>query len=191
MRIETVRMTTDWLKNTSFGLNHYIPLVPRDGGDPAPPPIADWTPETGPATVAIFNEVDHLWVIDKKDPPALPAIYITAQSPIEMEGEPSPDGQLRQSIAPVIVMVGYINANSDSVAAKRDGEYTLRAVLRSLRELMRNAQAETGRTRNGVLLEIMEDPAIYFPIVEVIGQSRVSGAIGINFKVRDANPSFT
>ena len=52
MRIETVRITADWLKRSDFGVNHYLSLVPRDAGDPKPPAI----PETGFGLLSIQQD---------------------------------------------------------------------------------------------------------------------------------------
>ena len=185
MRIETVRITADWLKRSDFGVNHYLSLVPRDAGDPKPPAI----PEQEDAGTAIFDETRHPWVADKQDPPIFPCIYITGEGGIEMEGEPTPDGQIRETVAPLVVIARYVTNDADTMRAIRDAEYTLRAILRSLRELVKNTNF-AARTRNDICVIQMLDPAIYFPVIEAVGDSRVTGAIGINYQVRDAAPSF-
>lgn len=185
MRLEAQRIIGDWLKHASYGINQYIPTVPRDGGDPQPPLIATWNT----TDLAIFNETEHVWVAERKDPPAVPCIYIMVEGPVEVEGEATPDGQIRTTTSPLTVVARYITANTDTVVAMRDAEYTLRALVRSLRELMKNAN-RASRVRNSIALEASLDPLVYFPVVEAVGQFRVTGAVGMNIEARDASPTF-
>ena len=185
MRLEAQRILGDWLKDATYGINQYIPTVPRDGGDPQPPLIATWDT----TDLAIFNETEHLWVAERKDPPAYPAIFIMLEGPVEVEGEATPDGQIRTTTSPLTIVARYITANSDTVMAMREAEYTLRALVRSIRELMKN-ENRASRVRNSIGLEASLNPLVYFPVVETIGQCRVSGAVGMNIEARDAAPTF-
>lgn len=185
MRLETQRIFVDWFKHATFGINSYIPTVPRDAGDPQPPFIAAWDTDD----LAVFDETRHLWVAEKKDPPALPAIYVMGEGSLDVSGEPYPNGEIRVTEAPYVLVVRYITSVRDTVQAIREGEYTLRALLRSTRELMKNVNVDS-RTRNGVCVEIMDDPVSYLPVVETVGQSRVSGAVVMNLQIRDGSPSF-
>lgn len=180
------RILVDWLQRDDLGVNHFLSRVPRDDGDAVPPAI----PTVEGYGPAIFDETRHSWVAERKDPPATPALYVMMEGPVEVKGEPTPDGQIRATESPIAAIIRYISAESDLLKAIRDGEYTLRAVMRSVRELMRNVYV-TSRTRNGVAIVASVDPALYFPIVEAVGEYRVSGAVGLNLVARDNDPAFT
>ncbi|HMG19598.1 MAG TPA: hypothetical protein VK573_12805 [Gemmatimonadales bacterium] len=184
MRIELVRMTAAWLMDPTYGVNAKIPGVERDAGDAVPPDIAAWTPEAGPATIAVFNEEDHEWVVDKKAPPASPALYVMGEGEIEMIGEVMTIQ--RRTTRDVPILIRYITDRSDKVVAKRDGEYTGRAIVRSLRELMRNGNF-AARTRNNVCIEFMGSVS-YVPMVEAVGSCRSMGAVVAFYRAIDAAP---
>jgi len=185
VRLELLRITADWMKHATFGINAKIPGVERDAADAQPPAIAAWTPEGGAATIAVFNQADHDWVLDKQAPPAVPAIYVVCELPLEMDAEVMTIQ--RRTSRPGTVMLLYITDKSDKAVALRDGEYTLRAATRSLRELMRQAN-DAARTRNNVCIEAAENPLIYVPVTEAVGSHRLAGAIVINYRAKDANP---
>jgi len=73
---------------------------------------------------------------------------------------------------------------SDRAEAARDGEYTARAILRSLRELMRNANF-AARTRNNICVETMPSVS-YMPFQEAVGNCRSMGAVVAFYRVIDA-----
>jgi len=174
MRLEAVRIIADWLLNASFGVNTYIPLVPKDAADAAVPLISAWTdPATAQVSaLAVFDETRHAWAGNRLvDPP------------------PTPDGQIRRTMTGVQVGIMYQSADSDLARAVTNGDYVLRAVQRSLRELSKNAN-EGNRKRNGVLLQQFEDPMELYPIVEAVGETYVAGVLLVNCKMRDYNPSF-
>lgn len=185
MRIETLRIVGDWLARDDYGVNAYLTQVPRDAGDPVPPQIASWQGEQ----LAVFDATRHVWVAERQDAPAVPSLYVIGEDVISLTGEASPDGQVRRTVTPIIVTVRYLTARSDTVAALRDGEYTLRAVVRSLKELFLNAN-DAARIRNGACLTAMVDPVTYAPVVESIGNHRVAGGVVLNLDGRDADPSF-
>ena len=185
MRLELLRMAADWLKNPTYGINAKIPGVERDAGDAVPPNIAAWTPgDGGAATIAVFDQADHEWVLEKEAPPAVPAIYVVCELPIEMDGEVMTIQ--RRTSRDVPVMLFYITDNSDKARALRDGEYTLRAAARSWRELMKNANY-AARTRNNICLEVAKK-VTYVPVSEKVGSYRAAGALVIDCQVKDANP---
>lgn len=184
MRLELCRITADWMKHATLGINAKIPGVERDAGDAVPPDVAAWTPESGPATIAVFNQADHDWVLDKKAPPASPALYVVAEMPIEMVGEVMTIQ--RRTERDGVVMVLYITDKSDKAVALRDGEYTLRAATRSWKELMKNDNA-AARTRNNICIEATTT-ITYVPVTEAVGSHRLAGALVINCRAIDANP---
>lgn len=187
MRLELLRMLTKALKDQNIGVNHFIPIVPRDADDEAPPLL----PEVAERGIAVFNDTEDDFVAGHKDPPVSPAIYVLGEGPLEVQGEPTPDGQIRDTQSPAIITIRYVTDEPNLAKAIRDGEYTLRAVMRSLRELMKNQYAATLRTRGSIcLIGAFEGPSIYFPVMDSVGKCTVTGAIGLNLTVRDAAPSF-
>ena len=138
----------------------------------------------------MFDETRHDWSANRLiDPPAVPALSVIVQDRILATGEATPDGQIRSTTSPIQVAIRYLVANVDLAEAVRDADYTLRAVIRSLRELSKNVN-EAARQRNGVLLILFEDPMEIYPIVEAVGETFVAGAIVANARVRDYNPAF-
>jgi hypothetical protein len=172
------------LKDPTNGVNAKIPGVERDAGDVVPPDIAAWTPEGGPASVAVFNEADHDFVREKNAPPASPALYVMGEGEIEMIGEVMTIQ--RRTTRDVPVVIRYISDKSDKAEQARDGEYTGRAIVRSLRELMRNANF-AARTRNNICVEVMQSVS-YVPHVEAIGSHRSTGGVVAMYRVIDAAP---
>lgn len=184
MRLELLRISADWMKHATLGVNAKIPGVPRDAGDAEPPAIAAWTPDGGAATIAVFNQADHDWVFEKKAPPAVPALYIACEMPLEVIGEVF--STQRRTIRDVTILILYITEKSDKAIALRDGEYTLRAAVRSWRELMRNDNA-AARTRNNICIEITSTVQ-YVPVTEAVGSHRLAGALVLSVRAIDAAP---
>lgn len=185
MRTAVVHMISDWAKGAQFGVNPYIPKVPRVPGDPVPPLLA-----THDGAAAIFDETRHLWVVEKKPPPVAGAsIYVMTELPIELAGMPTPDGQVRDTESPMVVSARYLVQDSDSIRRVRNGEYTLRAMLRSIRELLSNANAASRVLADIALIEIQT--ATYIPMDETVGNFTAAGALVLGLAVRDCNPSFT
>lgn len=184
MRLELVRMIAAWLKDGTNGVNAKIPGVERDVGDAQPPLIAAWTPDGGSPTIAVFNEADHDFVREKKPPPASPALYVMGEGEIEMIGEVMTIQRRTQRDAPVVIR--YISDKSDKAEQARDGEYTGRAIVRSLRELMRQAN-ENARKRNNICIEYQSSVS-YVPHVEAVGSHRSTGGVVSMLRCIDANP---
>lgn len=194
-RLELVRTIADWL-GSGTAPNQEILVrmlaVPVDAGDSQPPPIQAYTDTTYPApgNLAIFDETRHPWVADyTMNVPGAPALYLAAHMPIMMKGEATPDGQVRLIESPAKVAIGYISQNSNPAAAIRDGCYTLRAVARSVRELSKNAQANT-RLRNFINIVLVRGAMEFWPVYGAIGNAKLAGALVLNYEVRDQNPSF-
>ena len=94
----------------------------------------------------------------------------------------------RQTQEPFAVVVWYVRAGGETTAAAiRDGDYTLRAVARSIYVLMRNANL-TSRQRNEVCVTTLTRLA-YVPIVVSIGDHQSTGALILDFEIRDTQPT--
>jgi len=187
-RLEVERVVADWLISD---VNARIAVVPRDSADPVPPAIAAFSDPLYPNTlIGVFDPTRHPWVAEKKEPPVSPALYVMCQGPVLMMGEPYPAGQIRATTAPIRVAIRYLTTNRDAAVARRDGCYTLRGVARSLRQLDKNEQSETGRLRNSIWFVLGEDPIEFHPVIETIGNARVSGAVVVHYLARDGAPEF-
>lgn len=187
-RVELERIVADWLMTH---VNPYIASVPRDGGDPAPPAIAAYTDtsEAANQALAVFSSVTHRCVAEWKAPPASPALYVVARGPILFRGEPTPDARVRKLAVPAKLGIFYVTSNADAAVARRDGSYTLRAVARTIRELDKTGN-ESSRLRNGINVVLCEGPQEFHPVVSSIGNHRVSGALVLNYDVRDEQPTY-
>lgn len=185
MRLEVVRMVTDWLRRTDGnGVNDMIPLVPRDEGDDQPLELPVVESEDGEAP-AVYDVTRHEWVARRLDPPNLPCLYVTTEGSIDVHGEEM-TGNYRDTETPLIVAVRYLATASDLQRGITAGEYVLRAVRMSMNRLMQQEQ-DGARTRNNVVMTAF-DRGTYHPIVEAIGEARVAGALTMEFDVRDAAP---
>lgn len=189
-RLEVERIVAEFLGDD---INARLATVPVDGGDPQPPQIAPYVDAQYPTSgnIAVFSSTVHPWVSERKDPPAAPALYVMTQGPILMMGEPYPQGQIRATSSPVKLVVRYITNNLDSAVARREGCYTLRAVARSLRALSKSYnEPNTTMVRNGISVVLGQDPMEFWPVVESVGNARVSGALVVHYLVRDGDPEF-
>jgi len=191
-RLEVERMVADWLGGSGT-INAYISSVPRDGGDAAPPAIAAYTASgigndvATPGNLAIFDPTRHEVAALMKEPPTYPALYVGCQGPILFKGEPTPAGQIQYASAPVKLVVRYITSNTNAAAARRDGDYTLRAISRSLRALSKTMPL----IRNGINVILREDPLEFYPVLASIGNiGRVAGAVVTNWDIRDQQPEY-
>lgn len=176
MRLETVRIVADWLTHATLGVNAQLPNVPRDEGDPEPPELE-----------AIYDVTRHNHVVLRDDPPRQPCLYLTTERGIVLAGEEM-SGTHRETVEPFAVVVRYLRVGGvDLAQAVQDGDYTLRAMMRSVMALMENANADS-RIRNSVCLVELER-ATYVPIIEDVGNTQVTGATVLDFKIRDAAPT--
>lgn len=183
MYLETLRMVTAWLKHEQYGVNAMLGVVPIDPVDNTPNPIATLSNAGG---LAVFNEPDCEEVITKREPIALPALYVTSEDRITMSGEPIPDGQVRYVESGIPIVIRYITDVQPLTKAVIDGYYTLRAAAKSLAEFSKQVH-EADRTRNMILI-IHGTSLDYLPIDEAVGKVRASGAIIPTFHARDAAP---
>lgn len=184
MRLEVVRMVADWLRDPTNGVNAQIPNVPLDEGDEMPPLIPVVESEDGEAP-AIYDATRHEWVARRQDPPNLPCLYITTEGPVDLNGEEM-TGTYNDTETGMVVAVRYLVAEADLQKGIAAGEYTLRAVKRAMKVFMAQ-EHDADRTRNFICIYAL-DRVSYHPVVEGVGQSRVAGALTLEFNVRDAAP---
>lgn len=145
MELETVRIFADWLQDPTNGVNALLPTTPRDAGDVQPPAFPNGS---------ICDSTRHGWVARRAfghDTPAtLPALAVFAES-IIMDGDV--ETVLRDAQGQLII--GYCMNKSATEQGTRDALYTLRTVIRSIRQLEQPANADS-RLRNSVRLIAIE-----------------------------------
>lgn len=133
MNLEPVRLLADWLADAgqfaggASGVNAMMAAVPRDAGDPAPP------------AVTVFDETRDGNSARGDLPATLPAIIVTSREIPQLDGEVAT--YTRDGVIELVVR--YACEKADTKAALRDSSYTLRAVLKSVRQF----NADT-RSRN-------------------------------------------
>lgn len=180
MILEPIRVVADWLTSGDTGaasVATLLPLVPRDGGDPAPPALAGVDDETRVAWVARGRL--------PKPAPTMPRLAVSLVQASELDSEML--GTYRRG--EVTVAVRYFGAKSDAVSGTRDAHYTLRAVRRSLRRLFTDSTpaAVTARTRGTIyvesLLALTEEP-----VWDSQDDAITSGALTLRMAVRDQEP---
>lgn len=172
MILETERMVTDWLKNTSYGVAPKLLAIPVDAADVRPRAVQ---------FIGCASEDER--VLKQTDPPKFPALYVSSDGPLAVDGEV---GTIFRDGDALTIAIRYITKNYDSVEGVQDTLYTLRAVVRSLRDLLRNENA-AARVRNSVLL-IACTKMTYGRWEESYGSATVTGAVTATFKVRDTAP---
>jgi hypothetical protein len=197
VRIEVTRAIADWLMDAQglgHGVNTFVQTVPVDSGDDLPPQIAPYADPKYPAsTIAVFDDTRHLFVINREEPPVWPAIYVMSQGKISMQGMAWPNGFIRQTMlgTGVELAIRYITNQGDWLLAKQQGEYTLRAVVRSLQILALDAPAgDAARLRNGIRLVLIENSLDYYPVIEAVGNGWAAGGVVSRWMVRDQNALF-
>lgn len=172
MIVETIRTWTDWLKDPTYGVNAQLANVPKDAGDPVPTNIAFIGDQTRDKVVAQW-----------KEPQDFPALYVTMDGPAVGAGEV---GTIHRDYDSVVVAIRYLVRNPDAEEALRDTFYTLRAIVRSVKDLAHNDQAPQ-RTRNGIYIGTVKSIA-YGQWREGVGNATATGVVTITQDVRDSSP---
>lgn len=184
MHNEVVRAVTDWLSGKTLdyagldqGVNRQlVTTVPRDTGDAAVEPVAQFEDVTRDDAAAHYA-----------DPVNYPAIRVFPGEPAQAEGETRANqagvtGAVRDMTG-LGIIVRYYRKDANTATGIQNTGYTLRAVLRSLREFNRSANAP-GRTRNNVTALTMTQ-VTFGPAQEHDGTTGCTGAVIARFTVRD------
>jgi hypothetical protein len=173
MILEPVRCVTDWLNDTAFGFNAKIAALPVDLGDErllvTAPFIQDGSRDDR--------------VLTQADPPKTPALYVNSDGPLNAEGEVK---TIYRDADNVTVAIRYLIKNADTSEAATQTMYALRAIVRSIRDLMRNENV-AARTRNSILI-VSCSRITYGAIEETVGNTVATGAVVCVFVVRDKAP---
>jgi hypothetical protein len=145
VRLEAVRIITDWLQVATYGANAKLLLVALDGSDSRPAPIATFADETRNAAAA-FRRFDGL---------TMPAVIVTVPDEMEHRDPVLPQSGER-SDAYVTIQIRYAERTAAAEAAIANGSYVAKAIIGSLRELHKNENVAS-RTRNGIRLVSCEE----------------------------------
>lgn len=173
MILEPIRIISDWLNSDVKGFNDVVKDIPCD--------LDDVNLRKPCAFIADSSRDDRVARMD--DPPSVPALYVTSDGPLNAEGEVK---TIYRDSDTTSVAIRYVMKGCDTAAANAQVMYALRAVVRSLRELMRNENAPS-RTRNGIYIESCLN-LTFGRVEEGAGSSVVAGAVVAVFKVRDKSP---
>lgn len=153
MRAEAVRIIAAWLRDDTYGVAAKLAAVPLDGSDTRPTTIADASivDETQDANAA-FGRFDGL---------TLPALIVSCTEVRYEPATPIQSGEYADGY--VTIQVRYAERSVAPATAMTDGDYVVKAVIASLRELHLNAN-DASRTRNSVQLvscESLVEQGIY------------------------------
>jgi hypothetical protein len=179
MILESVRMVADWLSAGVAGagsVNALLPAVPRDGGD------------AQPAAVTVYDATRHGWVARlaagyEGSGITFPAVAVFVGSDVTSEGEVLTID--RDATVDICAMV--IARASDSAAGTASDLYTVRAIMRSLKQFNEPAQYDTARVRNGIALQSCQSMRQLHPNVIKGGIVLAAGVVA-TYHVRDTAP---
>lgn len=179
MILETLRIVTDWLKDTTYGVGPMLAALPMDGSDtrPTAPTVTDETRD-GPAARRKISPAEE------------PALLVRQADPADLNGEPFPNNGPRDAV--VHLAIWYGDKKSASEKGNQAAHYVLRAAAQSLRLLTGPTQAATAaavaaKTRNNVQLLKCEDLKLV-SVHEPLEDSVFLGVLLATYKVRDLTP---
>lgn len=175
--LEIVRMVTDHLKDPEVGVEAMLEGLTADLE-------TDVIPQFVPF---IGDETRDAEVADGHDPPATPALYVTEDGPLAVEGEVRTNDH-RDSLggSGVALAIRLVEANSNTVEAAQARTYIMRAIVKSLTVLLDNA-GQSQVLRNGIELVSCERME-YGRFVEKLKEARVGAALVCLFVYRDHAP---
>lgn len=166
---EAIRVVADWFEHGTHGINALLASVPRDGGDPLP------------ANVSVYDETrDNRIARGRVPETGLPAVLVSSRTARVLdESRVTDDGFFA-----VDLVVQFAGKDIDAYKAKRDGNYTLRAAMWSLRRLRRQDASSASRLRNQVAL-IDLGPMLLDPWTEGTEDTWVVGGFVVPTTWRD------
>lgn len=161
MFVEAVRLVAEALRDPASGVDHYLPLVPRDAGDPQPPLVT---------AVRILDETLNGQVAlgrlptGSLDAPDTGPWLVVSLIPGQLD-----QGQTAQNVGEgeVTVLVRYATGEDDPHVGTRNAGYTLRAVTWALRKLWLQLAQGALPLRNGIQFsgsDTMQLSPLYDPI---------------------------
>lgn len=172
--LEAVTMVADALGDDTIGVNAQLASVPRITGD-----------TTVPADVAyIGDEFRDDRVNLRKPPPSVPAIYVVRDGPLVLKGEVATT--YRDAKVPYPISIRIFTKHVNGAEDTRYNEYYGHAVMRCICDFLDN-DSHAFRNRNSVHL-IAADEMLWTPWREEVGQTIITGVVGLTLFMRDNAP---
>lgn len=174
MLAEVLRLTTQWLAGSTYGVNAQLVAMTYDGSDTAPAPL-----------YAVHDEVTTEDAALVRIPTTLPAALVTVDVATMQQNEAVPevgDGSITLTIRIAT------EERADAATSKLEASYYLRALAWCLRAWVRADSSGTTRVRNGVqILEI--GPMEFNALHERIEERLISAGARLTLVVRDVGPT--
>lgn len=147
MKLETMLCIKDGLADATNGINAKIAALTLNGSD------------TRPANPTRGFDTEDAWVANRQwnaDDPGvtLPALAVFQAAPIRVI-DVEPETIVRD--VELQLVYAYLVNKQDADEVMRDGHYFIRALLRWHTWFMRNDQAGSFRTRNGIIIRTTQD----------------------------------
>jgi len=176
MILECIRMVADALGHSERGVNAELGGIARDYEDAMPPSIVRILDSTRDDE-AVADLTEDVFI------PDWPVLVVSSDTPALFDGEVRTWNRDSDSVQ---VSIRYITDSADAAINSAHTLYTLRAILSSLREWLRNENAAY-QTRNGV--NIMYCSGLTWGEVrEVTAHGIITGLVVADFAVRDTTP---
>jgi hypothetical protein len=171
MLLETIRMVTDALNSSVYGVNTKLAGLSIDSTDSVPTSLAAIVDETRSDEVAVG-----------RTPNTYPLLAVT------LDGDTSLNGFLFSEIrdGSVTLVIRYITESQNAAVGNSEAFYVLRAVQQTLADFVSNDNA-SDRVRNNVLILEMTELQ-HVNMFENINDALVVGALKPTFRVRDIAP---
>lgn len=178
MKLETLRLLTAWLDDPTTGVNAELAGVPRVGADVLPADVALITDETQDIDAALGRMPDA-----EREPERYPCLLLSQTADVTgMEPHVKP-GPIRDAGVEVLIRYGVLE--SEAVTGTQAGDYTMRAVMRSLDAF--KASPENDRVLNNIYVmacEAMEPVPVWQSQKDAI----CTAALRTRWRVRDTAP---
>lgn len=174
MIAEAIELTRQILDDSTLGATQKLSGVPTFDGHSRPPDVA-----------AVVNALDDDDVARDQLPVKSPSLIVGPGPGFEIEGQSMTGAYADADRGGVVVQ--YASRDPDFAEATRDGLYTLRACMRSLRDAMENANESKRKANDVVLISVQTFRA------GALFQPRQEGAIvaqlDVIYSARDCAPN--
>lgn len=182
MHLEVLRTVKDWLAgdlldftSVNQGVNAQLAGIPRDAGDAVP------------ENVVFFGEVTRDDIVAQQGMPVnVPAIFVSAATPAEVDGEIKPGPPGVRDARNLGVVIRYYRRDCNTAKAFQATSYTLRAIIKSLKKMVAGENYNVTR-RNNVQIR-MQMSLTWGMAAEWEGAAGVTGAVIATYYVRDEAP---
>ena len=180
MITEAVRLVGGWLKHPTHGVNGMLTAIPRKRlsgvDDEAPPPVA------------VYNDADDESVIHEADPTEVPCVVVFYDGDLAFLADDHKGAGYSVTESAVTLAIAYVTRETPAVRAVQDGNYTMRAVMRSLRRLNHQQYATPAfKNLNGVKIVNVERMTEQ-RVAGAVGQSQLWGFVLATIRVVDTLP---